>query len=159
MGNLEQQLRDAKAAPSHKNYSDRKRTAMLKLHNQPLCPRLARLLLVCLLVLTGALTIAEFFHSRELLDYGALLHNLSATGLGIWCLYAIPLILVCIIGMCANRKRFYQKQADSEIISETESDRQRDCRAIRRLNRTYVIYIVVGLSGILFWGLLFLFAR
>lgn len=159
MGNLDQQLKDAKATPSHKNYSDRKRTAMLKLHNQPLCPRLARLLLVCLLVLTGALTVAEFFHSRGLSDSEALLHNLSATGLGIWCLYAIPLILVCIIGMHSNRRRFYQKQADSGIMSKTESDRQRDRRAIRRLNRTYVIYIVACLAGILLWGLLFLFAR
>lgn len=159
MENLEQQLKESKTAPSHKNYSDRKRTAMLKLYSQPLYPRLAIVLLICMLVLTCVLTIAEFFHSRSLSEPGALLWNISATGLGTWSLYAVPLILVCLLGMCSNRKRFYQKQAESGIHSETEAERQRDLRAIRRLNRPYFIYLTVSLIGILFWGILFLFTR
>lgn len=159
MGNLEQQLNETKAAPSHKNYSDRKRNAMLKLHAQPLYPRLAIVLLVCMLILTCVLTVAEIFHSRTLWEPGSLLRNVATTGLGIWSLYAVPLLLVCILGMRFNRKRFYQKQTESGTQSETESERQRDRRAIRRLNRTYISYIVLSLAGILFWGFLFLIAR
>lgn len=159
MSNLEQQLKETKAAPSHKNYSDRKRNAMLKLHAQPLYPRLAIVLLVCLLVLTCVLTVAEIFHSRILLEPGVLLRNVVTTGLGIWSLYAIPLIPVCILGMRFNRKRFYQKQTESGIQSETDAERQRDRRAIRRLNRTYVGYIALSLAGILLWGIFFLIAR
>ncbi len=159
MTDMEQQIKDANTAPSHKNYSDRKRNAMLKLYTQPLWPRLALVLFVCLLALTAALTIAEFFHSRFLSEAGALLQNLSATGLGIWSLYAIPLILVCILGMCFNRKRFYRQQAESEIFAQTEAERRRDRRAIRRLNRGYIGYICVSLLGILIWGILFLAVR
>lgn len=158
MGNLEQQLNEAKAAPSHKNYSDRKRNAMLKLHAQPLYPRLAIVLLVCMLVLTCVLTIAETFHSR-ILELSVLLKNIATTGLGIWSLYAVPLILVCILGMRFNRKRFYQKQTESGTQSETDAEHQRDRRAIRRLNRTYIGYIALSLAGIFLWGILFLIAR
>lgn len=105
MENQEQQLKETKAAPSHKNYSNRKRNAMLKLHAQPLYPRLAIVLLVCLLVLTCVLTVAEIFRSRTLWESGILLRNVVTAGLGIWSLYAVPLVLVCLLGMRWNPLR------------------------------------------------------
>lgn len=147
MENQEQQLKETKAAPSHKNYSNRKRNAMLKLHAQPLYPRLAIVLLVCLLVLTCVLTVAEIFRSRTLWESGILLRNVVTAGLGIFGVYMPFLSFWYASSECAG------------IHSETDAERQRDRRAIRRLNRTYVGYITLSLAGILLWGILFLIAR
>lgn len=157
MGSLDQQLKEANTAPTHGGYSERKRKSMLRTYSQPVYPRLSIVLLVCMLVLTCALTAAEAL--RSLPNTEMLLRNVSVTGFGIWSLYAVPLILVSLLGMRSNAKRFYQRQLASGVSAQSEDERRRDRRAIQRLNRGYVRYLLLCLAGILAWGVFFLAVR
>ena len=140
------------------NYIENKRKSILSTYQDPLFPKLTLILFVSMLVLTLAMSAVElrnffFYNTERGISY--LLSHLSLTGLSVWGFYSAVLILICILAIRKTAKDFYHRQKLSGISDETEADKARSKRAIRRLNRTYHLYIRVSLIGLLIWLLIF----
>ena len=145
--------------PPRSNRVQKKRDAIVRTCQEPVLPRLGKILFFSMLLLTALMLVAEvstYLRYSSHLGVEHILSNLSVTGTGIWGLYTALLLPVCIAGCLANAKRFRGRQQESGTEDHTEEDRARSARAIRRLNRSFLRYLAVSLAGLVLWGLFFL---
>lgn len=134
-----------------------KRDAIVRTYEEPVWPRLGKILFFSMLLLTAVMLMAEistYLRHSSHLGVRHLLSNLAVTGTGMWGLYTALLLPVCIAGCLSNARRFRDRQRESGTQDDTEEDRARSDRAIRRLNRSFLRYMAVSLTGLALWVLL-----
>lgn len=125
---------------------------------QPLWPKLSRILFISLLVLSAAMLLVELKNALlpPVFDLRRFLRSLSLTLLSLWGVYSLLLALCCGLGCRANRRSYEKRKADSGIVDQNEEDRARSRRAVRRLNRDYLLYLRICGIGLAALGLLWL---
>ena len=140
------------------NTSEKKRIAILETYEQPVYPKLSRILFISMLALTAAMAAVEirngFFVTGAAVS--RFVSNLSTTCLTLWLLYAILLVPTCLLGMRRNRHDYESRKQASGIVDQTDHERQRSRRAVQRLNHSYLLYLAVTLGGLLIWSLFYL---
>lgn len=137
----------------------RKSDTIVRAYEEPVLPKLGKILFFSMLIFTLVMVFTEistYLRYSSHLGLGHLLSNVSITGLGMWGIYSILLLPVCILGCHNNAQSFRNRQRQSNTEDQTEQDRARSAQAIRRLNLSYLRYLAVSFNGLAFWIALFL---
>lgn len=66
---------------------------------------------------------------------------------------------VCLLGMRCNARSYEKRKRLSGIIDQTDAERSRSRRAVRRLNAAFRLTLAVDLAGLLVFALLFAAVR
>ena len=147
-----QELLDKQKKPEQDDFTARKRASLLRTYEEPVLPKLARILFISMPVLPLATVLVDV--SADLRDgVGGAAHLMlcaSATGLTVWAVYTALIVLTSLLGIRSNISGFYKRRQDGGDSAFGE-DIQRDRRAIRRLNAPYRRYIIICLSGTAAW--------
>ena len=114
-----------------------------------------------MIVLSIAMSLVEVKNATlaPSFDAGRFLSNLSMTLLCVWGIFTAFLTACCFAGMRTNQRGYERRKAESGIVDETEEDRARSRRAVRRLNHTYLVYLRIGLIGLIVFIALFTAVR
>lgn len=142
---------------NQKSRNNKKRQAIIDTWKEPIWPRLSRILLIGMIVLSVAMSLVEVKNATlaPSFDTGRFLSNLSMTLLCVWGIFTAFLTACCFTGMRTNRRGYERRKAESGIVDETEEDRARSRRAVHRLNHTYLVYLRIGLIGMIVFIALF----
>lgn len=156
---FQERFSDQSGVPKHTNSAERKRNAVIRTYEEPVLPKLARILFISLFVLTAAMVAVDLkngLRSFEQFGLTRLLANLSKTGLIVWSIYTALIALVCGIGMGANRSVVRRKAIEGSTGVWSKEDRARCARSARRLNKPYRRYLLCSLAGAAVWLLFYL---
>ncbi len=154
--NEDDQLKQHEPRP---NLREKKERSMLKTYEEPVLPKLCRIIFFFMIVITIAMLLVDinaFVRYDSCSGIRHLLSNLSTTGFWSWLLFSVILLLLCIPGIKLNERKFYRKQKSSGIRCDTEEEKLRNQRAVRRLNSSYIFYIKVCAIGMVIWGIFYL---
>lgn len=135
----------------------RKEKSILRTVEEPILPALCKIIFIGMLVLTTAMLLVDinaFVRYDSHLGGLHLYRNMVMTGLGSWGMFSVLLILCCFFGMKQEKKRFWKKRKEGGIVDETQEDRERSQRAIRKIMNPFVLYMKTSLIGLLFWVIL-----
>ena len=135
----------------------RKEKSILRTVEEPILPALCKIIFIGMLVLTTAILLVDinaFVRYDSHLGGLHLYRNMVMTGLGSWGMFSVLLILCCFFGMKQEKKRFWKKRKEGGIVDETQEDRERSQRAIRKIMNPFVLYMKTSLIGLLFWVIL-----
>lgn len=138
---------------------EKKEMSMIKTYEDPVLPKLCKILFLFMLIITAAMLLVDlnaFIRYDTRLGMMHLLLNLSTTGFLSWGIFTVLLSLFSVLGISLNKWKFYRQKKSSGIEEKTEEDRQRNRRAVRRLNSSYLLYLKISLIGIAVWGLFYL---
>ncbi len=153
----DEQMRQREPRPG---FREKKETAMLRTYEEPVLPRLCRIIFIFMPVITAAMLLVDlkaFFLPGSRLGILRLLSNLSTTGFLSWLVFTGILFPLCVLGIVKNRKAFYRRKKDSGIDLTSDESRLRCEQAVRRLNSAYRFYLKFCLAGSVIWGISFLF--
>jgi len=136
---------------NQKNRSNIKQQAIIDTWQQPILPKLSKILFISMLALSLATTLVEVKHammsiSHPIHQLGA---NLSVTLLYLWSIYSVLLISCSLLGSFANFHSYKKRKAESGIQDISDEDRLRSKRAIIRMNAAYLFYIKVCVIGLI----------
>ena len=146
---------------SQKSRSNKKRQKIIDTWKEPVWPRLSLILTVGMIVLSVAMALVEVKNASlaPIFDVQRFLFNLSLTLLCVWGGFTALLALCCIMGMRVNRRNYEKRKKESGIEDATDEERARSRRAVRRLNRSFLLYLRTGFIGLAVLSLLFLIVR
>lgn len=134
--------------------AQKKRDSIIRTYEEPVLPKLAKILFISMFVITAVLLLVEinaFLRYSPALGVRQFLINLTTTGLAAWGIYSVLLAITCAVGIRLNTAAFRKKQLESGVADQTEADRQRSAKAIRRLNATYRLYLKFCFVGLVLW--------
>lgn len=152
----EDQMRQHTPRP---NAREKKEKKILATYEEPVLPKLCKIIFIFMLILTAAMLLVDinaYLRYDSSLGLLHLLSNISTTGTGSWLIFTLILLALCLPGIQMNKRKFYRQKKESGIEERTEEDRQRNQRALRRLNSEYIFYLKVSLIGMAIWILLYL---
>jgi hypothetical protein len=142
--------------------TQRKRETIVRTYQEPVLPKLAKILFISMLVLTAVMAAVDLknglLHLSQM-GWLWLLRNVSQTGLTVWLAYTVVLAVTCALGMRQNVRVTRRKAREGDPESWTREDAARCARAARRLNRPYRIYLLCAVIGVAVWLSLFAAAR
>lgn len=163
MGHLEKQkerlqfqerFTDQTGVPKHGNSVERKRRAIIRTYEEPVLPKLAKVLFISMFVLTAVMIAVDLKNGLlyiKQLGLARLLGNLSQTGLFIWIIYSVLLALICVIGMRFNIVVIRRKACEGSSGVWSKEDHVRCIRAAHRLNAPYRKYLLCSVLGTVVW--------
>lgn len=141
---------------------ERIRKKAINTYEFPVYPKLSMILLLSMIVLTVAITAVDV---RNELLYASpfslhhLLTNASVSALFLWSIYSLLLVPVCLLGMRCNARSYEKRKRLSGIIDQTDEERSRSRRAVRRLNASFRLELIIALAGLLVFALLYAAVR
>lgn len=146
---------------NQKSRSNKKRQAIIDTWQQPVWPKLTKILFVSMLVLSVAMALVELKNAliAASFDLRHFLLNLSTTLIWVWGIHTVLLALCCGVGAYFNRRSYERRKAESGIVDATDEERTRSKRAVRRLNATYIMYMRVAVVGLAVFTVLYLLTR
>lgn len=131
----------------------KKEEAMIKIYENPLLPALCRVIFIMMLLIMAAMLLVDlnaFLRYDSHLGMAHLFHNLSVTGFWGWFCFAAVQIPLSMLGMRQNKSRF-RKRMGKEMEEQDKETRARNMRALKRWNRSYMLYIKVCIAGFAVW--------
>lgn len=133
----------------------KKENAIIKTYEQPVLPALTRIIFWLMLILIAAMLLVDinaFVRYDNHLGIGHMIRNISVTGFGGWLFFSFILVPLSLLGMYQNRKAFRKRKEESGIVEQDDRTKDRDKRALNRLNRTYLHYIKASAAGVAIWA-------
>lgn len=146
---------------NQKSRSNKKRLAIIDTWQQPIWPKLAKILFISMIVLSSAMALVEIKNAMisSAFDPQRFLFNLSTTLIWIWGIHAVLLAVCSAIGAFFNQRSYEKRKAESGIHDTTDEERARSKRAVRRLNASYILYMRVAFVGLAVFTVLYLTPR
>lgn len=146
---------------NQKSRSNKKRQAIIDTWQQPVWPKLTKILFISMLVLSVAMALVEVKNALigAAFEPRRFLFNLSMTLIWVWGVHAVLLAICSAIGAFFNRRSYEKRKAESGIQDTTDEERARSKRAVRRLNATYIMYVRVAVIGLAVFTVLYLLTR
>lgn len=135
---------------NQKSRSNKKRQAIIDTWQEPVWPKLSKILFISMIVLTTAMALVEVKNALTgaSFELRRFLSNLSVTLVWVWGIHTVLLSLCCLMGSRANRLSYERRKAESGIRDATDEERARSKRAVSRLNAVYTRYLRVALIGL-----------
>lgn len=137
----------------------KKERSMIRIYDEPVLPSLCRMIFRGMLILLAAMLLVDinaFFRYGSYLGFLHLFSNIAMTGFFCWLFCSVFLIPLCLLAIRQSARRFWKQKEDSGIIEETEADRERNQRALKKMNRYFVKYLKIDLIGLAAWGIAYL---
>lgn len=137
----------------------KKENSIIKTYEQPVLPALTRIIFWLMLILMLAMLLVDinaFARYDAHLGVAHLIYNISVTGFWGWMFFSIILVSLSELGMNQNRKMFWKRKGESKKSPQDENTKARNERALKRLNRVYMRYIKVSLTGLGIWAIVYI---
>lgn len=158
----EQFKTDSTGVPKHTSTLEQKRTSAIRTYEEPVLPKLGKILFIAMFVLTAVMVAVDCkngFLYINLFGLSRVLYNVSQTGLTIWLIFTVLISLVSGIGMRQNITAVRRKAQESACIEWNDEEAARCARSSHRLNKPYRLYLLCCLIGIVFWLLFYVSIR
>lgn len=155
---FQDKFKDTSGVPKNTSSLKRKRESIVRTYEEPVLPKVAKILFISMIVLTLAVVAVDLRNGVPYIAQSGLLpilENAGQSALTMWGVYTLLLGAVCGIGMLQNRATVRRKAMEGCSGQWTKEDDTRCARSTRRLNATYRLYLFCGLLGTVLFFLFF----